>query len=100
MDVSTRLEGETAAETFCLETLAQNAIPSHQAVFVNDPKLSDLKQLLMANGFQAEFSSGVLFVNNIVSVKRNEAGKFRVEGCASEEFYRIRELLYGQFAIV
>ena len=83
-----------------LDNLPPNSIPPHMAVFVNDPKLSDLKQLLMVNGFQAEFSMGVLFVNNVISIKRNAAGKFHLEGSTSEEYYRIRDLVYKQFAIV
>uniref|UniRef100_A0A915AJI3 Cleavage and polyadenylation specificity factor subunit 2 n=2 Tax=Parascaris univalens TaxID=6257 RepID=A0A915AJI3_PARUN len=89
-----------AADTFCLEPMPSSNIPSHQAVFVNDPKLSDMKQLLMANGFHAEFSSGVLYINNIASIRRNEAGRFHVEGCASEDYYKIRDIVYAQFAIV
>ncbi|VDN42114.1 unnamed protein product [Gongylonema pulchrum] len=71
-----------------------------KAVFVNDPKLSDLKHLLSSNGFRAEFSSGVLYVNNVASIRRNEAGRFHVEGCASEDYYKIRDIVYAQFAVV
>jgi len=67
---------------------------------VNDPKLSDLKQLLATSGFHAEFSAGVLYVNNIACIRRNEAGRFHVEGCACDDYYRIREIVYAQFAIV
>ncbi|VBB35296.1 unnamed protein product, partial [Acanthocheilonema viteae] len=70
------------------------------AVFVNDPKLSDVKQLLASNGFRAEFSSGVLYINNIASIRRNEAGRFHVEGCACEDYYKIRDIVYAQFAVV
>ncbi|MCP9265235.1 Cleavage and polyadenylation specificity factor subunit 2 [Dirofilaria immitis] len=75
-------DGEQVEDTFCLEPVLSANIPPHQAVFVNDPKLSDVKQLLASNGFRAEFSSGVLYINNIVSIRRNEAGRFHVEGCA------------------
>ncbi|VDN24964.1 unnamed protein product [Gongylonema pulchrum] len=89
-----------SADTFCLEPMISANIPSHQAVFVNDPKLSDLKHLLSSNGFRAEFSSGVLYVNNVASIRRNEAGRFHVEGCASEDYYKIRDIVYAQFAVV
>lgn len=49
---------------------------------------------------EAEFTSGVLYINGVASIRRNEAGKFHVEGCASEEYYRIRDIIYNQFAIV
>lgn len=89
-----------ANDQLCLEAIPSSNIPPHQAVFVNDPKLSDLKTVLAASGFQADFSSGVLYVNNVVSVRRNEAGRFHVEGCACEDYYKIREMIYSQFAIV
>ncbi|KAM3727853.1 putative cleavage and polyadenylation specificity factor subunit [Dirofilaria immitis] len=89
-----------SADTFCLEPVLSANIPPHQAVFVNDPKLSDVKQLLASNGFRAEFSSGVLYINNIVSIRRNEAGRFHVEGCACEDYYKIRDIVYAQFAVV
>lgn len=92
---------KTSSETTpILHVLPHNAIPTHTAVFVNDPKLSDLKQLLMVAGFQAEFSAGVLYVNNAVAIRRNEAGKLHIEGCACEEFYKIRDMIYKQYAIV
>lgn len=33
-----------------------------QVVYVNDPKLSEMKQLLINMGYSAEFSSGVLYI--------------------------------------
>uniref|UniRef100_A0A915IT43 Cleavage and polyadenylation specificity factor subunit 2 n=1 Tax=Romanomermis culicivorax TaxID=13658 RepID=A0A915IT43_ROMCU len=83
-----------------LDVLPQSSIPTHTAVFVNDPKLSDLKQLLMLAGFQAEFSAGVLYVNNAVAIRRNEAGKLHFEGAVGEEYFRIRDMIYKQYAIV
>ena len=45
-------------------------VQPHMAVFVNEPKLSDFKQILVNQGFQAEFSAGMLICNNVVAVKR------------------------------
>ncbi|XP_014663785.1 PREDICTED: cleavage and polyadenylation specificity factor subunit 2-like [Priapulus caudatus] len=75
-------------------------MPGHTAVFINDLKLSDFKQTLLQAGYQAEFSGGVLVINNTVAVRRTEIGKFSFEGCLSEEYYTIRELFYDQFAIM
>uniref|UniRef100_A0AAF5PLK9 Cleavage and polyadenylation specificity factor subunit 2 n=1 Tax=Wuchereria bancrofti TaxID=6293 RepID=A0AAF5PLK9_WUCBA len=106
-DGSDQVEGKrlsnlkvAVADTFCLEPMLSANIPPHQAVFVNDPKLSDMKQLLASNGFRAEFSSGVLYINNIASIRRNEAGRFHVEGYACEDYYKIRDIVYAQFAVV
>lgn len=42
----------------------------HSAVFVNEPRLSDFKQVLSKAGVQAEFSGGVLICNSIVAIRR------------------------------
>lgn len=44
--------------------------PGHQAVFINEPRLSDFKQVLLREGIQAEFVGGVLVCNNMVAVRR------------------------------
>lgn len=95
-----RMRSKRAADRFLLDALETNTIPPHQAVFVNEPKLSDMRQVLQAAGHSAEFSSGVLHISGIASIKRNDAGRFHVEGCASEKYFEIRDLIYKQFAIV
>lgn len=45
-------------------------IPGHQSVFINEPRLSDFKQVLLKEGIQAEFVGGVLVCNNMVAVRR------------------------------
>lgn len=42
----------------------------HQSVFINEPRLSDFKQVLLREGIQAEFVGGVLVCNNLVAVRR------------------------------
>lgn len=83
-----------------LEQLPPELIPSHTTVFIDEPRLSDFKQVLTKSGIQAEFAGGVLVCNNIVAVKRNEQGKITVEGGLCEEYYQVRDLLYEQYAIV
>jgi len=72
----------------------------HKPIFVNEPKLSDFKLHPLKAGFTAEFSGGVLIVNNSIAVKRNAAGKVTMEGMVSTDYYRVRELLYDQYAII
>ncbi|CAI4229272.1 unnamed protein product [Auanema sp. JU1783] len=95
-----RLAQKRRQDSIYLDILPISGIPCHQAVFVNDPKLSDMKQMLMSQGYQAEFSSGVLHIDGIASIRKNEAGKFHVEGVASVQYYKIRDLIYKQFAII
>jgi cleavage and polyadenylation specificity factor subunit 2 len=83
-----------------LVPLPPDEIPSHSAVFVNEPRLSEFKQIVVSKGIQAEMSGGVLICNGVVAVRRNEAGRLQLEGCVSDDYYRVRELLYEQFAIV
>ncbi|XP_067274317.1 cleavage and polyadenylation specificity factor subunit 2 [Pseudorasbora parva] len=83
-----------------LEPLPANEVPGHQSVFINEPRLSDFKQVLLREGIQAEFVGGVLVCNNLVAVRRTEAGRICLEGCHCDDYYRIRELLYQQYAVV
>lgn len=45
-------------------------VAGHTSVFINEPKLSDFKQILVREGIPAEFSGGVLICNNLVAVRR------------------------------
>ncbi|KAL0967596.1 hypothetical protein UPYG_G00254270 [Umbra pygmaea] len=83
-----------------LEPLPLNEIPGHQSVFINEPRLSDFKQVLLREGIQAEFVGGVLVCNNMVAVRRTEAGRIGLEGCLCDDYYKIRELLYQQYAVI
>ncbi|KAI2652297.1 Cleavage and polyadenylation specificity factor subunit 2 [Labeo rohita] len=82
------------------EISEESDVPGHQSVFINEPRLSDFKQVLLREGIQAEFVGGVLVCNNLVAVRRTEAGRICLEGCHCDDYYRIRELLYQQYAVV
>nr|CAB3233517.1 cleavage and polyadenylation specificity factor subunit 2 [Phallusia mammillata] len=84
----------------CLEPLNLEETPGHQICFVNELRLSDFKQVLVKEGIQAEFIGGVLVCNNSVAIKRNQQGLIDMEGCLTEDYYVIRDLLYQQYAIV
>ncbi|XP_022083164.1 cleavage and polyadenylation specificity factor subunit 2-like [Acanthaster planci] len=75
-------------------------VPGHYQVFVNAPKFQDLKQVMSRNGIQAEFSGGVLVCNSLVAIKRNDSGRITLEGCLSPDYFKVRELLYEQYAII
>ncbi|XP_010880557.2 cleavage and polyadenylation specificity factor subunit 2 isoform X1 [Esox lucius] len=83
-----------------LEPLPPHETPGHQSVFINEPRLSDFKQVLLREGIQAEFVGGVLVCNNMVAVRRTEAGRIGLEGCLCDDYYKIRELLYQQYAVI
>lgn len=84
-----------------LEPIDEDDMPSHDAVFINELKLSDFKQILSRNNIQSEFSDGVLMcADDQVMIKRVDSGRLAMEGCVCEEYYKIRKLLYEQFAIL
>jgi len=84
-----------------LEPLPADKVPSHDTVFINDLRLSDFKQALVRQGIVSEFSGGVLWCcDGTVALRRQEQGHVTIEGCLSDDFFQIREMLYGQYAIV
>jgi cleavage and polyadenylation specificity factor subunit 2 len=88
-------------KTIALDPLPADKIPPHDFVFLNELKLAAFKEILMKNNINSEISGGMLLCcNNTIAVKRIDTGKVTIEGCLSEEYFRIRELLYEQYAIV
>lgn len=103
MDVD-QVEGgddKSDRQILTLEPMKNEELPAHHSVFINELKLIDFKQILMKANINSEFSGGVLWCSNgTVALRRVDTGKVTVEGCLSEEYYKIRELLYEQYAIV
>lgn len=67
---------------------------------------AELKQALAAAGIASEFHGGVLYCVGHVVVRRRlpgggaeDGGGLVVEGALSEEYYRIREVVYAQYHI-
>ncbi|KAL5273884.1 CPSF2 family protein [Megaselia abdita] len=84
-----------------LEPLKEDEVPIHNSVLINELKLTDFKQFLMKHNINSEIVSGVLWcANGALALRRVDTGKVTIEGCLSEDYYKIRELLYEQYAIV
>jgi cleavage and polyadenylation specificity factor subunit 2 len=84
-----------------LDPIPADDIPPHDFVFLNEIKLADFRQILMKNSIQSEISGGMLLCcNGTIALKRIDTGKVTIEGCLSEDYYKVRELLYEQYAIV
>lgn len=96
-----KIQGSVNRENLpILRPLEQNEISNHATIFVNELKLSDFKQVLVKNGIQAEFHGGVLYINDKVCVRRNEAGRINLEGTICKDYFKVRQLLYDQYAII
>lgn len=72
-----------------------------RSAFVGDLKLSDFKLVLAAAGVVAEFSGGALVCAGGSVCVRKKAGSedLVVEGALSDDFYRVREILFERFQI-
>ncbi|XP_033637127.1 cleavage and polyadenylation specificity factor subunit 2-like [Asterias rubens] len=94
------IEGDTDEVIPMLGAIPQLEVPGHNQVYVNAPKFQDLKQVMSRNGVQAEFTGGVLVCNSVVAIKRNDSGRITLEGCLSPDYFKVRQLLYEQYAII
>ncbi|KRT83011.1 hypothetical protein AMK59_3146, partial [Oryctes borbonicus] len=91
---------EEETKILTLEPTLTNNLP-HDTVFINELKLSEFKQILAKSNITSEFSGGVLWCcNGTIAIRRVESGRVLIEGCISEDYYKVRELLYEQYAIL
>lgn len=92
---------DDGSRIIALDPLPADDIPPHDFIFMNEIKLTDLKQILNKNNIQSEISGGMLLCcNGTIAIKKIDTGKVTIEGCLSEDYYTVRELLYEQYAIV
>lgn len=103
VDAQTQLpeEDDINSETLpTLDLIEPEKVALHDAIFINELKLSDFKQILLNNGIQAEFSGGILYCNDKVSVRRRETGRLHLEGILCEDYFKVRNLLYQQYVMI
>jgi cleavage and polyadenylation specificity factor subunit 2 len=64
-------------------------------------RLSQLKQALMEAGVSSEWSGGALVCRGRVMVKHAgaDSGELLLEGALSEDYYKIRDVLYAQYHV-
>ncbi|GAQ90662.1 Cleavage and polyadenylation specificity factor 2 [Klebsormidium nitens] len=75
--------------------------PGHKAVLVGEVKLSDFRQVLASAGVPARFADGALHCGKHVVVRKvAQQQQLVIEGALSEDYYKVRDLLYSQFYIV
>jgi len=85
-----------------LNSMPDSLLKGHTTNFVNELKLSDFKLVLTKNGIPSEFQQGNLMCghHSNVQLRRHDSGRVMIEGCVSDDYYVIRDLLYQQYAIV
>lgn len=70
-------------------------------ILVGEIKLTELKRKLSGMGFKAEFrGSGVLVINESVTVRRLSDGSFIIEGGLETNFYGVRQVVKSFLATV
>jgi cleavage and polyadenylation specificity factor subunit 2 len=100
---------DTTPSSLPLTLLQKTAQPIH----VGDIRLADLRRLLQAEQYQAEFrGEGLLVVNNSVAVRKSANGRLEVEGMVGGDpgamragridgtFWEARRRIYGMLAVV
>jgi len=96
-------EGQTGAPLLS-EISTGGFTPGHKAVYIGDVKLNDFKMILQQAGFRAEFYGGALIVGegNIALRKEEVEGSsgIKIEGVISEDYFKIRQLLYSQYIVL
>ena len=101
MDIDDPNEEKKNAIIPTLHPMPENDVHGHSTSFVNELKLSDFKMVLSKHNINSEFQGGVLFCGSgNVALRRHDSGRVTIEGCVSDEYYIVRDLLYQQYAIV
>jgi cleavage and polyadenylation specificity factor subunit 2 len=73
---------------------------TYGGVFIGDVRLSELKKALTAAGIRAEFHAGSLYcAGQVVVRRRGEGGGLVLEGAMSDAYYKVRDVVYGQYHI-
>lgn len=78
----------------------------HQASYLGDVKLLDIKLALNNEGFPAEFIDGQLVCGKggIVRIKKDSSNEVRVRGTLSlgnqQDYFKIRSIVYDQYHIM
>lgn len=78
------------------------AVDRHPTLFAGELRLSEFKKVLMQNNIEADFGGGVLvcYDEDAQVAVRKTGEAITIEGAVSTLYYKVRTLLYQQFAVV
>jgi cleavage and polyadenylation specificity factor subunit 2 len=84
-----------------IDRIPEDQVSGHSAIFLGNVKLFDVRRTLIRNGIDAEFVGGTLVCHDgLVNIRKASDTAIAIRGALSEQYFRIRELLYGHFQIV
>ncbi|ORY97347.1 beta-lactamase-like protein [Syncephalastrum racemosum] len=99
--VTGKIHFPTDSTTPSLDAITQSSAKYEPSVFVGDVRLTEFKRVLQLEGISAEFKGeGILVCNDKVAVRKTGTGQLLVEGILSDDYYKVRSLLYAQHAIL
>lgn len=72
------------------------------AVFLGTLTFKMLASVLNSKGFKAEFYEGGALVccDGLINLRKVSATQIKIEGCLTEEYFQIRDILYGLYEIL
>ena len=89
------IDAELAADN---QLVPMKSSQKQGGIFIGDVKLSQLKRALAKSSIASEFHAGGLYCQGDILVKRTDRG-LTIEGQISDQYYAIREIVYGQYHI-
>uniref|UniRef100_A0A0K0ER67 Cleavage and polyadenylation specificity factor subunit 2 n=1 Tax=Strongyloides stercoralis TaxID=6248 RepID=A0A0K0ER67_STRER len=72
----------------------------HPVLYLNSPKLIDIKARFTAEGYNAVLYLNILHINGIATIQKDDTGSVKIEGKYCMEYFKIRDLLYNMFAVI
>eukprot|EP01134_Creolimax_fragrantissima_P001120 CFRG1120T1 len=83
-----------------LEAVAKSENQGHRPVFVGELIMPRIRKALNAAGIKTEFIGGVLVCDDNIAVRKGADGVVALEGPLCDTYYKVRSIVYGQYAIV
>ncbi|KAL0041377.1 hypothetical protein WJX79_001220 [Trebouxia sp. C0005] len=73
---------------------------SQGGVFIGDVRLSEVRKALSEAGITAEWYGGMLVCSGPVTIKvGTQDGQVQLEGALCDDYFRIRDVVYGQYHV-
>ena len=68
--------------------------------YAGDVRLSEVRKALGEAGITADWHGGMLVCSGMVTIKvGNQDGQVKLEGSLCDDYFRIRDVVYGQYHV-